>query len=52
MFQSRQHKANYLLKENREIMEKVVSLMREIADNEREIVRLYSEVEESNKPLV
>jgi len=44
MFQSREHKVNYLLKENRLTMEKIISLLRDIADNEREIIRLYREV--------
>jgi len=43
-FQSREHRINYLLKKNRECVDKILVLLREIRENEIEIVRLYREV--------
>ena len=44
MFDSPEHKINYLLKENREAMEKIVGLLQEISNNQRELVRMYYEL--------
>lgn len=46
MFQSREHKVNTLLKENRVYTEQIFRLIRDIRENEVEIVRLYREVQE------
>lgn len=42
-FENREHKINFLIKNNRERMKKIDEYMRKILENEREIVRLSKE---------
>lgn len=47
VFETREHKINYLKKQNREHEEEIKHRMRKVFENQAEIERLIREVEES-----
>jgi hypothetical protein len=44
MYESREHKVNHLLKQNREHFETIRLLLRKIEDNESQLAWLYREL--------
>lgn len=44
VWESKEHKVNYLLKRNRIILQKIVDLLKEMTDNEAEMMRLQRRV--------
>ena len=48
-FQSRKHKIHYLAKANRELIKKISILLLQLIENEKEILRLYYEVDRSEE---
>lgn len=49
VFESREHKINYLKKQNYELVEKIQAYSRKVLENQNEILRLMRTLEESGK---